>query len=75
MPRSRRLETIGTNSGMCGHLGISNAAPLRPLAAGHERSEQAASIIVRFAMSPKRGWRDFFAQIELGLEIANIGVK
>ena len=29
--------------------------------------------LVRFAMSPKRVWRDFCVQIELGVEIANLG--
>ena len=32
-------------------------------------------LLVRLAMSPKRGWRDFFAQIELGVETANLGVE
>ena len=30
-------------------------------------------MLVRFAMSPKRVWRDFCVQIELGVEIANLG--
>ena len=30
-------------------------------------------LLVRFAMSPKRVWRDFCVQIELGVEIANLG--
>ena len=30
---------------------------------------------MRFAMSSKRGWRDFCAQIELGVENANFGVE
>ena len=30
-------------------------------------------ILVRFDMSPKRVWRDFCVQIELGVEIANLG--
>ena len=33
----------------------------------------AVDEIVRFAMSPKRVWRDFCVQIELGVEIANLG--
>ena len=31
--------------------------------------------IVRFAMSPQKVWRDLCAQIELGLEIANLGAE
>ena len=31
-------------------------------------------IIVRLAMSPKRGWRDVWAQIKLGADISTAGV-
>ena len=30
---------------------------------------------MRFAMSPKRIWRDFRVQIELGVDIATLGVE
>ena len=36
-------------------------------------SDVMTSDLVRFAMSPKRVWRDFCVQIELGVEIANLG--
>ena len=38
-----------------------------------EYGKDVGMVIVRFAMSPKRVWRDFCVQIELGVEIANIG--
>ena len=33
------------------------------------------STIVQYAMSPKRVWRNVCAQIELRVEIANLGVE
>ena len=36
-------------------------------------STQDRTQLVRFVMSPKRVWRDFCVQIELGVEIANLG--
>ena len=35
--------------------------------------EDPPALLVRFVMSPKRVWRDFCVQIELGVEIANLG--
>ena len=45
------------------HAAETQATPRKP----------ADVAVVRFVMSPKRVWRDLSVQIELGVEIANLG--